>query len=239
LDLNINLKRSTRKYSNEIDKNNDNTLKFSKNEVQTEYNHAKKSHKYKQFKEDDSTTENSISMILNEYENKITKMVTNNKDKERIKMLYDELNRRNKDDLLRNYKLTGVNNVYVQETSKKRDDIEDFEKNLKDLRMSILGEGDKNDNREKKIEDLVNKTSVIVSKLEKENLSFAVQDITTKILQELKFDNESRLQHVQSTLNDGLKENTSSLHHLERKIAELKEEKDLGFNKTASFKFEE
>jgi hypothetical protein len=29
-------------------------------------------------------------------------MVSNNKDKERIKMLYDELNRRNKDDMLRN-----------------------------------------------------------------------------------------------------------------------------------------
>lgn len=50
-------------------------------------------------------------MILNEYENKIKKLVSNNKDKERIKMLYDELNQRNKDDLLRNYKVTSVNNI--------------------------------------------------------------------------------------------------------------------------------
>lgn len=41
-------------------------------------------------------------MILNEYESKIKNLVHNNKDKERIKLLYDELNNRNKDDLLRN-----------------------------------------------------------------------------------------------------------------------------------------
>jgi hypothetical protein len=53
-------------------------------------------------KDDSSENENSISLILNEYENKIKKMVSNNKEKERIKMLYDELTRRNKDDMLRN-----------------------------------------------------------------------------------------------------------------------------------------
>lgn len=173
-------------------------------------------------------------------------MVSNNKDKDRIKMLYDELNRRNKEDMLRNYRLTSVNNVYLQETFKKRDDIQDFEHNLQELRMSMLGVDDKSSiiiNRDKKIEDLVNKTSSIVSKLEHNNVGTAIQEITDRILHELKFDNESRLEHVQSTLKDGLKENANSLHHLEKQIADLKEERagdlHIGFNKTASFKFED
>jgi hypothetical protein len=77
-------------------------------------------------------------MILNEYESKIKNLVHNNKDKERIKLLYDELNNRNKDDLLRNYRVSSLSNIYMQETSKKRDDIDDFERNLQDLRKSML-----------------------------------------------------------------------------------------------------
>lgn len=42
------------------------------------------------------------------------------------------------------------------------------------------------ESRERKIQDLVNKTTSIVTKLEKDNVSATIQDITTKILQELK-----------------------------------------------------
>jgi len=110
--------------------------------------------------------------------------------------------------------------------------------------MSMLGSDLNSNNRDKKIEDLVNKTSSIVNKLEHNNVNVAIQEITEKILNELKFDNDSRLEHVQSTLKDGLRENSNSLHHLEKQIAELKDERgsgdlNIGFNKTASFKFED
>lgn len=106
----------------------------------------------------------------------------------------------------------------------------------------MLGNTNSDKIRDRKIEDLVNKTSSIVSKLENNNVNSAIQEITDKILHELKFDNESRLDHVQSTLKEGLKENANSLHQLEKQIADLKDEKgdsNMGFNKTASFKFEE
>lgn len=72
----------------------------------------------------------------------------------------------------------------MQET-RKRDDIEDFEKNLQNLRKSMLGNTD-SDARERKIQELVNQTSSIVTKLEKDNVSVTIQDIASKILKELK-----------------------------------------------------
>lgn len=83
-----------------------------------------------------------------------------------------------------------------------------------------------------------------MSKLEKDSVSSTVQDITTKILQELKYDNESKLYNVQHTLKEGLKQNAHSLSNLERQIADLKDERQIndmnaGFNRTASFKFDD
>lgn len=57
--------------------------------INIENNFSVNNKQYKKIKEkdEDCPSDNSISMILNEYENKIKKLVTNNKDKERIKML--------------------------------------------------------------------------------------------------------------------------------------------------------
>lgn len=46
---------------------------------------------------------------------------------------------------------------------------------------------------------------------------------------------------MQHTLKEGLKQNSDTLSNLEKQIAELKDDKgdNIGFNRTASFKFDE
>ena len=83
--------------------------------------------------------------------------------------------------------------------------------------MSMLGsDSNSNNNRDKKIEDLINKTSRIEKRLEHNNVNNFIQLITNKIRNELKFDNDSRLENMGSTLKDGLRENARSIHQLER-----------------------
>ena len=53
-------------------------------------------------KEKSSQIENGISLIINEYQNIINKIFSNNKEKEHIKSMNDDFNSHNKDDILYN-----------------------------------------------------------------------------------------------------------------------------------------
>jgi len=51
----------------------------------------------------------SLSLIVNEYEKQINNMVNENKEKSKIKLLYNELLNKNKKDILNNYDYININ----------------------------------------------------------------------------------------------------------------------------------
>jgi len=74
---------------NRVDSSVTNTIKSKKKQEKKVY-------------ENSIDFDNSISLIVAEYENKINKMVNHNQDQTKMKMLHDELLKKSKSELLKN-----------------------------------------------------------------------------------------------------------------------------------------
>lgn len=136
-----------------------------------------------------------------------------------------------------------ANEVYLFNTTQKRDLVEDFERNLQDLRRNLIAQRDDKE----QVNTLVAKTTELLQTFDKDSLAQVVTNLSGKIMNELRSENQSQLLRLENNLRESVKENSETAQKLEQAVSDLKKienekldkmTKDNAdpFNKTASFK---
>jgi len=172
-------------------------------------------------------------------------MVNDNKDKSKIKLLYNELLNKNKIEIMNNYDYININEYYKSKGKISNDVVDEFERELKELKSKSY---ENNQKIEMKVDNLINKTNEIALKQEKTSIEKMIESISSKIMEEMKIINDNRIIHLENELKNTIKSNSDNVDKLQKIIIDLKDqnintslnkesiiEKD-HFNKTASFK---